>query len=179
MEKRSATAAILLVGLAGCSSTAATSHTPTTATQAVGHTSVHKPHKATSKPVSGRYTDAQTGMTATVLKVATDTTGQQYFRPKSGHFWEELDVAVRNGSKKPADYNEFDFKLVDNKGQEYNPTVYLANLPSLNSGKIPAGETRSGWLGFEVPKNSKTLTVTWGDAFNLDPPAELAKYVLH
>jgi hypothetical protein len=83
-------------------------------------------------------------------------------------------VTIRNTSSKPEDYNELDFNVVDQKGQTYSPDVFLTDRPELNSGSMPAGEMRSGWMGFEVPTSTTSLTVTWSDAYNLSPPAEIA-----
>jgi Domain of unknown function (DUF4352) len=166
--------------LAGCGSQQAASHTPVAATQtthakATAQTNPTAGHKAPP----GSYTDTQTGMTAAVLGAVVDTTGGAYVPPKSGHFYEELHIQIKNGGSSPHDWNEFDFSAVDDKGQTYNGAYSGRNdQPSLGSGSMPKGELRSGWVAFEVPTSAKTLTVTWDDAYNLSPAAELVKYTL-
>ncbi len=130
--------------------------------------------KSKSKPWS--YTDKQTGMTATIVRVLADYKGGEFIKPKKGRFWEEAEVTVHNGSKKPQYYNTFDFAAVDNRGVTYNNAFTgESNRPDLGSGKMPAHQTRRGWLIFEIPKSTKTLTITWGDGYKLDPPAEIVK----
>jgi hypothetical protein len=170
---------VLAVAIAGCGSSSAPRVIVVTATSAPAATEVMPTAVPTAGASAGNFTDNQTQMQAVILKTSIDAQGSQYIHPKPGHVWQLLDVQIANHDANAHDYNPYDFNAVDQAGQTYQPDALLIDRPTLDSGSLPPGEKRAGWMGFEIPRTTKTLTITWSDSVALSPPAEIAHYRLH
>ena len=78
----------------------------------------------------------------------------------------------------PVTMTPIPFQAVDQLGQAFDGDAVLPDYysPQYHSLTLAPGETRAGWLGFEIPKNTTTVTITWSDSSNINPPAEIARY---
>jgi len=132
----------------------------------------------TSVP-NGAYEDYQTGMRVRLSHFQTDSQGGQFVHPAPGYLWALLYAQVWNDGTQPHDYNRLDFQAVDQAGQTFSASVYLTDRPELDSGNLPAGELRAGWIGFEVPVSTQRLLLTWDDSNTLSPPAEIGHYTVN
>ena len=76
------------------------------------------------------------------------------------------------------DINEFDFQAVDQDGATYDISIGSPDgySPELRAVGVRPGETRAGWLVFEMPKTTKKAEITWSDASRLDPPADVGTW---
>lgn len=129
---------------------------------------------------NGSYTDRSSHLTVLVTHRATDTRGGRYFHPARGKEWEFFYVIVRNGGSEAQRYNEFDFHVVDQLGQTWSPGFTLDDRyePLLSSGKVPAHQQRAGWVGFEIPLSTRSVTVVWDRPDTFGDQAEIGRYTL-
>lgn len=51
--------------------------------------------------------------------------------------------------------------------------IVRSDRVALHSGDMPVEETRAGWIAFEIPTSTSTLTISWTDDSKLSPPVEL------
>jgi hypothetical protein len=113
-----------------------------------------------------------------ILKAVTDARGVGAQRPPAGLIWEFLRVKIVNRSHQPLPFNRFDFQVVDRQGEIFRPTISLEGRPALGSGRLPAGRAAAGWIGFQLPADIGTFSLTWSDGYHLTPPAEILQYAL-
>ncbi|MGW6738722.1 DUF4352 domain-containing protein [Streptomyces sp. NPDC055013] len=110
--------------------------------------------------------ESGSGLDATVVKVVDNAkSGDEFFAPESGNRWIGVQFQLVNtGSKVYSDAPMNGAKIVDDQGQQFGPV--LADItagPSMSSDvRLKTGAKTLGWVVFEVPKASKTATVTFG-----------------
>ncbi len=90
--------------------------------------------------------------------------------PNKGNTVIAVLVTIEGIASEGADYNLLYATITDAEGFEYNPQVFPAKEPQLQSGDVAAGKTVKGWLTFEVPKKG-ALTFVWSPIFA--DPAEV------
>jgi hypothetical protein len=80
----------------------------------------------------------------------------QFDRPANGSRYVATEIAVTNtGSEQRSISGFWQFELADSIGRNYDST-FATGLNSL-SGSIAPGETRRGWIVFEVPNDANGL----------------------
>jgi hypothetical protein len=63
---------------------------------------------------------------------------------------------------------------VANNGQTYDTTAFLPNeYHQINLIKLSPHTLRTGWVGWQVPRKAKTLSIYWDDQSTIDPPVLL------
>lgn len=126
------------------------------------------------------YTDKSTGVSVTIRHELVDKRGADFYRPSRGKEFFILYLVIHDGGRHNADWNPLDFEAVDQSGQTWDGDAFIPDKysPQLHSGTMRPRDTRAGWVGFEIPANTKRVQVTWDDASTLDPPAIIARYTL-
>ncbi|MFE3387340.1 DUF4352 domain-containing protein [Streptomyces anulatus] len=104
---------------------------------------------------------------AAILKKVVDPAQpkDEFFTPADGNRWIAAQFELTNTGKKPyADSPSNGAQVADADGQRFQSTFADTKAgPSMTSdAKVPPGEKVLGWVTFEVPKNSKIVTVQFG-----------------
>jgi hypothetical protein len=86
-------------------------------------------------------------------------------------------VRVRNGGASSRHFNPLDVGVVDNHGKTFKVTFLLPKRyrPQLKLVSVPHQATRAGWIGYQIPRKTKYIDVTWNDQFSLDPPVRVVR----
>lgn len=122
-------------------------------------------------------TDRLSGMQATIEHLFLSR-GVRHTRPSPGNLFLAVDVRVHDGGTRPAQFNEFDFGVRTGPGRRHRPIVASLGLPPLDTGELRQGQSWHGWVIFQIPRMTKSFTVTWDDEMRLHPPARIASYTL-
>ncbi|MFE7381491.1 DUF4352 domain-containing protein [Streptomyces zhihengii] len=87
-------------------------------------------------------------------------------RPAEGARWVGVDLAVTNVGGTAYETPVTEAWIVDDRGRSHRavPAGELTTGLPLPSGRLTAGEHRSGWLVFELPHDSRPVTLHWGTA---------------
>lgn len=79
------------------------------------------------------------------------SSGDTYFKPKSGNVFMIIDVTIKNTSGQQQSVSSLlSFALKDSTGQQYTETIVSGATPP--DGKIEAGGVLRGQIAYEVPK---------------------------
>ncbi|MFW3473642.1 DUF4352 domain-containing protein [Streptomyces microflavus] len=102
-----------------------------------------------------------------VLKKVVDPAQpkDEFFTPADGSRWVAAQFELTNTGTKPySDSPSNGAQVADADGQRFSATFADTTAgPSMTSeAKVPPGEKVLGWITFEVPKNSKVITVQFG-----------------
>ena len=96
----------------------------------------------------------------TVNSVSTSQ-GSEYSKPSDGNEWVNLNVTIQNtGSDQQYVTTLGQMFLRDTSGNSYQVSVTDKEIENPNNsldGAVIANSKRTGWVGFEVPKNDKGL----------------------
>lgn len=109
--------------------------------------------------------ESGSGLDVTVVKVVDNAkSGDEFFAPEDGNRWIGVQFQLVNtGSKVYSDAPGNGAKLADDQGQQFG--TVLADItagPSMSSDvRLKPGAKALGWVVFEVPKASKSATVTF------------------
>jgi len=129
--------------------------------------------------VNGSYTDERTGMTLLLSKPTTSVHGSQFAHPDAGKKFFLVYVVVTNNGSQPHDFSPSDFQVLLPSGETFDGTSSAPEqFHVINSTTIPVGEKRAGFLAFQVPRGTKTVTVNWDDNSSLSPAVEVGHYAL-
>jgi hypothetical protein len=141
-------------------------------------TSVHSPSASSTIPgVPGVGSTAVTGsFEVTLLTVEDPVAGNQLFPPEEGNRFIGVELEMRNTSAEVQAFSSLlSVEVVDAEGQTWSPSLFAVSDRSTLDGDIPAGESRRGWIGFEVPVVSTGLRLfVAGDVFGGGTPATFA-----
>jgi hypothetical protein len=121
--------------------------------------------------------DPATGVQISLLHAVMVTPGRGRSRPPLGHIWLLLEVSLVDAKKKAA-FSQNDFFTVTVYGQTLSARLTDPTRRSLGSGRLKAGASIRGWIGFTLPTLPTSGTVTWNDHNHLIPPTVLLKYRL-
>jgi hypothetical protein len=137
-------------------------------------------HFAHRAPVAKNGTFTHKGIPLTVSRRATDTKGQGVFHPKKAEEWEFLYLVFRGIDGRPHTYNPADIQLIDGSGEtrRYGFTYNPKHGPRINVGTLSGHGRAAGWAGYIIPRNTRSFTVTWSDAYTLRPPASVGHYTI-
>jgi hypothetical protein len=129
---------------------------------------------------NGTYTNTGTKLTVTIVKHATNTKGSEFMRPGKGKEFEYLYVTIKNAGTKAQEYNEFDFHLVDQKGQSWDTGLVPFDhySPQFGASQVPGHQTRAGWVGFEISRTTKSVRVMWDKPNTFGDQAQIGLYRL-
>ncbi|MGG1679581.1 DUF4352 domain-containing protein [Neobacillus sp. NRS-1170] len=95
------------------------------------------------------------GSTLTVTKVEKSE-GNAREKPREGSEFIIVTVQLKNTGKEPMRYDPAFFDVLDNKGKSYpQPFIMIDIDTTLPSGDLAAGESITGTLAFEMPKDVK------------------------
>lgn len=103
---------------------------------------------------------AQTAQTGETVKVAGFELSVEQVQVatgpnlRDGHVYVALRATVRNNTKEPLVINSMNqFRVQPPSGAAVRVSLYAQRLnePGIDA-QLPAGERRTGWLGFEVPR---------------------------
>jgi hypothetical protein len=104
-------------------------------------------------------TDTSGDLTFTVNSFEDPATeNNQFLQPEPGNRYVAVEVTITN----PTDETESFYtlllaELIDSQNQTWTPSIFgLSDRPSLDV-DIPPGESRRGWIAFEVPESSNGL----------------------
>jgi len=101
----------------------------------------------------------------------------QFMQPKAGNRLVAVEVVYQNNNKdKTLDYNQFDWKIFDSKGYNFESGMTDSKEPQLSSGTLnPSGKAR-GWVTFEVPDESKDFKIQFAPSFLSNENVEVQLY---
>jgi hypothetical protein len=85
---------------------------------------------------------------------------ETYFRPREGNLKLGVEVEIEGLSDHEVPVNPFHALLRDSEGREYSPTL-AGCTPDLRSLRLNKGESASGVVTFEVPRDAHRLTLTY------------------
>ena len=141
-------------------------------------TSVPSPSAASTIPgAPGVGSTAVTGsFEVTLLTVEDPVAGNELFPPEEGNRFIGVELEMRNTSAEVQAFSSLlSVEVVDAEGQSWSPSLFAVSDRSTLDGDIPAGESRRGWIGFEVPVVSTGLRLfVAGDVFGGGTPATFA-----
>jgi hypothetical protein len=90
------------------------------------------------------------------------------FKPAAGKKWVAALIQIEGINPDGATYNPFYFKARDGDGFEYNFSAF-GKEPKLQSGNdLKPGAKVQGWVTFEVPAETKSLTLVYAAGFFAD-----------
>ncbi|MEU6861800.1 DUF4352 domain-containing protein [Streptomyces sp. NPDC046876] len=102
-------------------------------------------------------------LAVTIKKWADPATGKDEFnKPEDGKRWVAAQFELTNtGTAVYQDSPSNGAQVADEQGQRFEATIgEISQGPEMASGlKLPAGEKALGWIVFEVPKDSKIVTL--------------------
>lgn len=108
-----------------------------------------------------------------VLTVAHGTGGE---RPAKGHRFFAARLTVRNSGTTRLDEGPWiSTQVVDSKGQQYDTAAVegITAGPELpGSIKTTAGQSRAGWIVFEIPTGARITTIQYGASGGLGDQGE-------
>lgn len=92
-----------------------------------------------------------------------------FAKPGAGNVNVSFLVAFEGINPSGASYNPFFFKVKDASGFEYNYSAFGKEPQLSASNDLQPGKVSRGWMTFEVPKASKTLTLSYTPGFIGEP----------
>jgi hypothetical protein len=117
------------------------------------------------------YYHKATGVALTIGKSEYDTTGSGFNKPSKGMMYQMCYVIVANRGNQPRKFNPLDVTVVANNRKTYQSTTFLpGEYHQINLVTVRPHSSRAGWIGFQVPRKAKKLSVYWNDQYTLDPP---------
>ncbi len=114
---------------------------------------------ATTGPVSGNGvgtigTPIQAGSSWIVTVTKTQENTTSVFPPKAGDAFLEVSVTVKNISAQQQDISSLlEFSLTDANGGKFSESVSDSNVHATLEASVPAGQTQSGQIAYEVPQS--------------------------
>jgi hypothetical protein len=98
-------------------------------------------------------------MRVTLVEVRNDAEGDEFFGPERGNRFFAVRLRLTNvGSRNYNDSPSNGASVIDRQDQEYTGDVFDAVEPALGSPTIRQGDSRQGWITFQVPKRAKLRT---------------------
>jgi hypothetical protein len=111
--------------------------------------------------------DSSTGMTCTLVSVNPLASGELE-QPKAGHEFIYVHVKLTNNGSSDADYNTFEFHIMDGNGNITDmglpPESYTANNELLG-GKLAPGGSVEGDIIFQAPIGDHNARLTWAPTY--------------
>jgi hypothetical protein len=100
----------------------------------------------------------------------------EIFGPDPGNRFVGVELELRNTSSEVQSFSSLlSAEVVDGLGQSWTPSLFAVSDRSQLDGDVPAGESRRGWIGFEVPEASTGLRLFINaEVFGGGAPAEFA-----
>lgn len=90
------------------------------------------------------------------------TNGKEFFKASEGKEYILITIKIENKSNEKIPYNVFNWKLADGTGDEKSHALFAGdNDKALSSGDLNAGGTKTGIIGFEIPKGDTGLTLKY------------------
>jgi hypothetical protein len=125
--------------------------------------------------VAGVGASAVTGPFEVTLLAVEDpvVASDEFLAPEAGNRFVGVELEVRNTSSEAQSFSSLlSAEVVDDQGQTWSTSLFAVSGRSMIDGDIPAGETRRGWVGFEVPEASTGLRLfVEGELFGGGEPA--------
>lgn len=92
-----------------------------------------------------------------------------FAKPAAGNVNVSFLIAFEGINPAGASYNPFFFKIKDESGFEYNYSAFGKDPQLQSSNDLAPGKIARGWMTFEVPTASKTLTLSYTPGFIGEP----------
>ncbi len=148
---------------------ATTTATPSTAAPRVtavpGSTPATTAAPGGALPVGGQatVTDHADTVQVTVLSVVDNAPAPQYLPPNPGNKLVSVQLRLVNPGAQPLDIApELGATLIDGSNQQFTSSFQTSGAgPGLLSVRMLPGDVRSGWLTWEVPKESVPTQLQW------------------
>lgn len=101
------------------------------------------------------------GVKVVVTKIEKSA-GDDWNKPKDGNEYVIVHLSISNISNEIKDYNPFNFKLQNGKGNRTDQAFATINQDTvLNSGELAAGGKVEGTIIFEAPKDDQNLVLIY------------------
>lgn len=114
----------------------------------------------TSEAKFGDRVDITQGWFLTVETPEGYKAADSYSTPKEGNKFVSVKITYENTTDKLNSYSTFNFKLKDNKSFSYSET-YGGKKPNLESGDLESKGKVTGYLTFEIPKDSEPTSIIY------------------
>ena len=88
-----------------------------------------------------------------------DTTGILQYNPDTGGKFIVINITVKNVGKELYTFVINNFQIYSTDDKQYSPNIMVANK-YLNDGSINPGLSETGYIAFDVPKETKLSTLT-------------------
>jgi hypothetical protein len=131
----------------------------------------------TASALPGVGATAVTGpFEVSLLAVEDPVAPDEIFAPDPGNRYVGVELEVRNTTAEPQTLSMLlTAEVVDSEGQAWSTSLFAVSDRATIDGEIPAGESRRGWVGFELPETSSGLRLfVDGDLFGDGEPATFA-----
>ena len=142
-----------------------TTPTSTTQTTEVKEETKEEPKtevKAEDKDIYSIGEEVALGDDVLIVNSATRSQGTQYDKPKDGCEFVIVNITIKNGGKRDASYNPYDFKMQNSQGNITDKTFSMVDSgTSLSSGDLAAGGSVTGTVVFEQPTGDKGLILKY------------------
>lgn len=105
---------------------------------------------------------AQLDGASVVVNKIEKSSGDTYYKPKSGYEFVIVEVTITNTGNSNITYNPYDFQMQNSQGNITDTTLYTTDRDSdLSTGELAPGGTITGTLPFEEPINDSALTLIY------------------
>ena len=160
----------LLLSCVGLTFTAGCIFSPTQQTLEPATPEPETPDETESQPAEAKkkyrlkesfaIQDEETDIVVTFSEYRTHE-GEEFLKPKEGHYWYFLKGTVRNRSDNPFLISPDFYTLVDAKKETYTPSYRAHALEGIMvlQGRIPAQTTKTAEIGFELPEGTKPASL--------------------
>jgi hypothetical protein len=113
----------------------------------------------TASALPGVGGTAVTGPFEVTLHAVEDPVApDEFFAPDPGNRYVGVELEVRNTSAEPQTLSTLlAVEVVDSESQAWSTSLFAVPGRAAIDGEIPAGESRRGWVGFELPETSSGL----------------------
>lgn len=123
---------------------------------------------ASNKPARVGDTITIDGEGVTLVTVQQIQPGQYDTPPSSGQAYYVLHLKITNSGSSPADFNEFDFKVLTGQGSTIDQSI-ISSEPDdklLQSGQIASGGKVEGDLVYELSTTDHGAKLIWQPGFD-------------
>jgi hypothetical protein len=105
----------------------------------------------------------------TVTQVDPNVSSTTAFQPAAGNKWVAALLQIEGINPQGATYNEFYCKARDQDGYEYIFDIFGKDPQLQSSNDLQPGAIVQGWVTFEVPVATKSLTLVYQAGFRGEP----------
>lgn len=111
-----------------------------------------------------------------IVKAVKECKARRYYRPNASDMWLGVRIRVEGKSAREVRITRFKTTLKDAAGHIYRPTLGVCE-PELPNARLNQGDHAHGWITFEVPRATSSLTFRL-DAFVIGAGHERLRFAV-